>query len=122
MAPSQSSYRMSFHRRAASWLSRRSPAWSRQAPFVASPATEPQAYEMFGVLAFLEHVPDRARAEEAFERIGPLLLSAGLVELDPAAEGETHGPLAFAALPNSIARRLFDPAVIEAHLARSYGV
>jgi len=94
------------------WLDRATEVmWSRLATL-----TEPQAYEMFGVLAFLEHVPDRARAEEAFERIGPLLLSAGLVELDPDAEGETHGPLAFAALPNSIARRLFDPAVIEAHL------
>ena len=53
--------------------------------------TEPNGYEMFGVLAFLEHVPDRARAEEAFDRVGPLLLSSGLVTLDPGAEGETFG-------------------------------
>jgi hypothetical protein len=78
--------------------------------------TEPHAYEMFGVLAFLEQVPDRARAERAFDRVGPLLLSRGLVALDPEAEGETHSPLAFAALPGSIARRLFDADVIEAHL------
>jgi len=78
--------------------------------------TEPQAYEMFGVLAFLEHVPDRARAAETFDRIGPLLLSRGIVALDPEAEGETHGPLAFAPLPGSIARRLFDQATIDAHL------
>jgi hypothetical protein len=78
--------------------------------------TGPNGYEMFGVLAFLEHVPDRKRAEDAFDRVGPLLLSSGLVTLDPEAEGETFGPLAFAALPGSIARRLFDAPTIDAHL------
>jgi hypothetical protein len=77
---------------------------------------EPGPYEMFGVLAFLEHVPDQARAQAAFDRVGPLLLSRGLVALDPGASGEVHSPLDFAPLPGSIARRLFDPAVIEAHL------
>jgi hypothetical protein len=79
--------------------------------------SEPNGYEMFGVLAFLEHVPDRKRAEDAFDRIGPLLLSSGLVTLDPDAKGETFGPLDFAPRPGSIARRLFDPPVIEAHLS-----
>jgi hypothetical protein len=68
------------------------------------------------VLAFLEHVPDRARAAAAFDRVGPLLLSSGLVALDPDAEGETFSPLNFAPLPGSIARPLFDAATIEAHL------
>ena len=77
---------------------------------------EPNAYEMFGVLAFLEHVPDRKRAEDVFDRVGPLLLSSGLVSLDPDATGETFGPLDFAPLPGSIARRLFDVPTIEAHL------
>ena len=68
--------------------------------------TEPNGYEMFGVLAFLEHVPDRARAEAAFERVGPLLLSrAGSSRSTRSAEGETHSPLDFAPLPDSIARR-----------------
>jgi hypothetical protein len=71
---------------------------------------------MFGVLAFLEHVPDRKRAEDAFDRVGPLLLSSGLVTLDPDAKGETFGPLDFAPLPASIARRLFEVPTIEAHL------
>jgi len=78
--------------------------------------TSPNGYEMFGVLAFLEHVPDRERAEDAFDRVGPLLLSSGLVALDPAAEGETFGPLDFAPLPGSIARRLFDAPTMDAHL------
>jgi hypothetical protein len=76
--------------------------------------TESNAYEMFGVLAFLQHVPDRTRAENAMQRIGPLLRD--LVALDPNAEGETHSPLDFAPLPDSIARSLFDDATIEAHL------
>jgi hypothetical protein len=83
--------------------------------------TQPNGYEMFGVLAFLEQVPDRKRAEAAFDRVGPLLLSSGLVALDPGAEGETFGPLDFAPLPGSIARRLFDAATIEAHLDQLAG-
>jgi hypothetical protein len=77
---------------------------------------EPGGYEMFGVLAFLQQVPDRARAAEAFERVGPLLFERGLVALDPGAAGETHSPLDFAPLPGSIARALFDEATITAHL------
>src|SRR5919201_1239716 len=71
-------------------------------------------YDMYGVLGFLEHVPDRDRAEAAFDRVGPLLLERGLVTLDPEAPGEVHGPLDFAPLPGSMARRLFDPAPIPA--------
>ena len=78
--------------------------------------TEPMAYEMFGVLAFLQHVPDRSRASDALQRVGQLLFDRGLVALDPNAEGETHSPLDFAPLPDSIARPLFDDATIEAHL------
>jgi hypothetical protein len=80
--------------------------------------TEPGPYEMFGVLAFLEQVPDRARADAALDRVGPLLQSRGLAALDPEAAGaaEAHSPLDFAPLPGSMARRLFEPAVIEAHL------
>jgi hypothetical protein len=39
-----------------------------------------------------------------------------MVTLDPDAEGEVHTPLDFAPNPDSIARRLFDEATIEAHL------
>jgi hypothetical protein len=78
--------------------------------------TEPNGYEMFGVLAFLQHVPDRSRALAAFDRVGPLLLDRNLVTLDPEATGEVQGPLEFAPLPDSIARALFDDATIAAHL------
>jgi hypothetical protein len=100
------------------WLERATEVmWSR-----IDGLTAPGGYEMFGVLAFLQHVPDRLRAAAAFARVGPLLLSGGLVALDPsaAAEGEAHTPLEFAPLPSSLARELFSEAVIEAcldHLA-----
>lgn len=80
-------------------------------------ALEPSnGYEMFGVLTFLQHVPDRSRAQAAFDRVGPLILERGLVALDPEAAGEVHTPLDFAPLPDSIARVLFDEATIRAHL------
>jgi hypothetical protein len=77
---------------------------------------EPAPYEMFGVLGFLQHVPDRDRALAAFEQVGPLLLERNLVTLDPGTAGETHGPLAFAPEPDSLARALFDDATIKANL------
>ena len=99
------------------WLDRATEVmWSR-----IDAVTSPSGYEMFGVLAFLEHVPDRSRATAAFARIGPLLLSGGLVALDPAAEGEAFSPLDFAPLPSSIARPLFAEDTIEAHLDQLAG-
>jgi len=68
------------------------------------------------VLAFLQHVPDRARANEAVTRVSPLLFERNLVALDPEAAGEVHTPLDFAPLPDSIARPLFDDATISTHL------
>jgi hypothetical protein len=77
---------------------------------------EPGAYEMFGVLAFLQHVPDRERARAVFSRVGPLILERNMVALDPEAPGEVHGVLSFAPEPDSLARVLFDDATIQAHL------
>jgi hypothetical protein len=54
---------------------------------------DPGPYGFRGVLKFLQHVPDRGRAEDAFERVGRLLFDRELVALDPAAEGEVHTPL-----------------------------
>jgi len=71
---------------------------------------------MFGVLRFLQHVPDRDRAREVFSRVGPLILGRNLVALDPAAPGEVHGVLDFAPEPDSLARALFDDATVQAHL------
>jgi hypothetical protein len=77
---------------------------------------DPGPYAFRGLLRFLQHVPDRGRAEQAFARVGKLLFDWDMVELDTDAEGEVHTPLDFAPNPGSIARRLFDEATIEAHL------
>jgi hypothetical protein len=78
--------------------------------------TQISAYDMFGVLRFLQHAPDRDRARDAFGRAGPLIIDQKLVTLDPEAPGEVHGPLSFAPEPGSLARSLFDDATIKAHL------
>jgi len=75
---------------------------------------EPGAYELRGVVRFLDHVPDRERAERALDIVAPMLLA--VAALDPATPGETHSPLDFAPLPGSLARRVFDQRVIQAHL------
>jgi hypothetical protein len=78
--------------------------------------TEAGPYDMRGVLRFLDHVPDRSRAERGFEQAGPLLIKLNLITLDPDATGEVHSPLEFAPAPGCLARRLFDDATIDAHL------
>jgi hypothetical protein len=77
---------------------------------------DPGPYGFGGVLRFFQHVPDRARAEQAFERVGRLLFDRNMVAHDPEAKGEVHTPLDFAPNPDSMARSLFDEATIEAHL------
>ena len=71
---------------------------------------------MYGVLSFLQHVPDRDRAGQAFGRIGNLIIDRDMAVLDPEAPGEVHSPLDFAPEPDSMARALFDEATIKAHL------
>jgi hypothetical protein len=77
---------------------------------------EVDPYLMRAVVAFLDRVPDRARAETVFDRVGQLIVDRGLAAFDPAEPGETHSPLDFAHEPSSLARRLFPDDVIEAHL------
>jgi hypothetical protein len=94
------------------WLDRATEVmWTRMATLA-----EPGGYEMFGVLSFLQHVPDRDRAREVFGRVGPLILERKLVALDPEAAGEVHGVLDFAPEPDSLARSLFDDVTVKAHL------
>ncbi len=79
----------------------------------------PGAYDLRGLLAFLQTVPDRDRAEAALQRLAPFLHA--IVALDPDAPGEVHQPLDFAPRPDSLARRLFDEDTIELHLDRLAG-
>ena len=78
--------------------------------------TQSHAYEVRALVCFLDHVPDRSRAERAAERLGHLLAGQALVALDVHAPGEVHTPLDFALSPDSVARRWFDDRTIEAHL------
>jgi hypothetical protein len=95
-----------------SWLDRATDVmWTRIGRL-----TEPGGYEMFGVLRFLQYVPDRDRALTVFGQVGPLIVDQKLVAIDPEAAGETHGLLDFAPEPDSLARSLFDDGTIEAHL------
>jgi hypothetical protein len=71
-------------------------------------------YETRGALYFLDHVPDRRRAEKALEHLRPLVEQH--VELDPEALGEKHGPLDFSPRPGSLSRSLFDDPTIDRHL------
>lgn len=86
--------------------------------------TETHPYEAIASVAFLDHVPDRERAERAAERIGGLIREAGYVLLDPErpelarvapgyASGEIPGVCDYAATPTSLARRWFSDAEIE---------
>ena len=95
-----------------SWLERATELlWSRL-----DTLDNADAFEMLGILRFLQHVPDRVHAESTFSRVGPMLIDRGLVALDVDAEGHVHSPLDFAPLPSSLARRLFDRRIIDAHL------
>ncbi|WP_051393170.1 hypothetical protein [Glycomyces arizonensis] len=76
--------------------------------------SELEAYGAMCVLRFLERVPDRDRAEAAFERLSGALLAT--VALDPDAPGHVHSPLDLAPTPESMARRLFADADIDRHL------
>ncbi|WP_030156328.1 hypothetical protein [Glycomyces sp. NRRL B-16210] len=76
--------------------------------------TEVGAYDAMCVLAFLERVPDRERAEAEFERLAPSLRASAA--LDPNEPGHTHSPLDLAPRPDSLARRLFSGEEIDLHL------
>ena len=70
--------------------------------------------DMISVLAFLEHAPDRRRAETVFARVAERILA--LVALDPGTPGYVKTPLDYAPHPERLGRRLFDDATIDLHL------
>ena len=73
-------------------------------------------HDFLCAMQFLEQVPDRAQAERAFERLSAQLLESGQITHDPYAGGYVYMPLFFAPTPQSLCRRLFDDATIQAHL------
>lgn len=73
-----------------------------------------EVHTLLSVMLFLEHVPDRRRAESMFESINQQVLDATALELD--AEGYVHPPYTFAPTPISLARRLYSDELMERHL------
>jgi hypothetical protein len=73
-------------------------------------------YELRVTLAFLDQVPDRARASKALERLRPRILKGNVVELDPRANGDHFRPLDFAPEPDRLSRTLFSDADTSRHL------
>jgi hypothetical protein len=55
-------------------------------------------------------LPDRDRAERAFERLAPDILEN--TALEPDAQGYVHPPYAFSPTPDSLAARLYDDAAM----------
>ncbi|MEA2271037.1 MAG: hypothetical protein QOC64_3647 [Solirubrobacteraceae bacterium] len=75
------------------------------------------AYDARFAVAFLDAVPDAARAAAALAALQPHLLDAGLVALDPAAhDGAGHTPLGYSPAPGARSRSLFAPENVDAHL------
>jgi hypothetical protein len=76
------------------------------------------AHTISEALLFLEHVPDRERAEALIPQVTGRLAEAALFNADPNAEGYGLTPLHFAPTPASRWRTLFDDATISGHLDR----
>jgi hypothetical protein len=72
--------------------------------------------DLLSVFLFLEHVPDRARAERVFKQLSAYMLTGRQIAYDPQASGYVFMPLDYAPSPRSICRRLFDDATIQTHL------
>jgi hypothetical protein len=77
-----------------------------------------EVHSLSEVLVFLEHAPERQRAESAAIRVRDHLSSASLFKADPDAEGYGLSPLSFAPLGDSRWRSLFADDMLAAHLDR----
>jgi hypothetical protein len=76
------------------------------------------AHTILEALTFLEHVPERDRAEHLIPRVAGRLAEAAMFNADPNAEGYGLTPLHFALSPTSRWRALFDDSAISGHLDR----
>src|SRR5579884_29834 len=76
------------------------------------------AHTLIEVFTFLEHVPDRERAEALIPRVAASLEGAAPFNADPNAEGYGLTPLHFAPAPSSRWRALFDDSAVFGHLDR----
>jgi hypothetical protein len=74
-------------------------------------------HDLTPMIAFLEAVQDRPRAERALQRLAERIVGRGLVEMAPDAAGYVKKPLDWAPSPGSFCRRLFDGVAIDQHLS-----
>jgi hypothetical protein len=81
-----------------------------------APASLGRPYVIRYALAFLDHAPDRARAERSAAALGEQARRMGIVALDVRTPGEVHFPLDYAPGPQALARRWFHDGLIEEHL------
>lgn len=73
-------------------------------------------HDLMPALTFLEHAPDRARADQELDRMGRRIIEAGVVAFDTDAPGYVKQPLDWAPTPSSFCRGLFSDEAIEIHL------
>jgi hypothetical protein len=81
-------------------------------------AVPEEAHALREVLYFLEHAPERNRAEALVPAVAEALLRSRFYLADAADSSYGLAPLAFAPTPRSRWRSLFDNAQVEAHLDR----
>jgi hypothetical protein len=74
----------------------------------------PSDHDLLCVVLFLEHVPDRERANKEFKRLEEQLKKH--MALDPDASGYVQKPLTWAPTPASLCRALFEDTLIDLHL------
>ena len=75
-----------------------------------------EAHEILNALMFLEHAPDRSRAEKLASRVAAQVDAANWYLKDPASSNYGVTPLQLCPLPDSIGRRAFSEELIESHL------
>jgi hypothetical protein len=81
-----------------------------------SEAPAKDAHTLLGALTFLEHVPDRPRAEALFGKVVGQVFQADYFTVEVPVQSYAMTPLHFAPTPADRARSLFSNEVIEAHL------
>ncbi|MDQ3945544.1 MAG: hypothetical protein M3357_10420, partial [Actinomycetota bacterium] len=101
------------------WLGRATAwCWSALESALEQGGFPDDAHAMSEVLVFLEHVPDRSRAETFAPRVAEWLPKLNWYRADPA--DPTYGvtPVHLAPTPQSLWRQLFTDDLIEGHLDR----
>jgi hypothetical protein len=78
-------------------------------------------HAMAEAMVFLEHVPDRPRAETFIPKVGEWLPKLNWYKADAADPGYGVTPLDLAPTPDSLWHRLFAAGVVEGHLKRLRG-